>query len=60
MLKLVGQRLARGFATLIVVSGLIFAVTELAPRDLAANILGQRATLENVAAVRAELGLNRP
>ena len=60
MLKLVGQRLAFGFATLIVISGLIFAVTEVAPRDLAANILGQRATPENVAAVRAELGLDRP
>src|SRR5512147_1486875 len=60
MLKLLGQRLAPGFLTLIVVSGLIFAVTEWLPADLATNILGQSATPENVAAIRAELGLDRP
>src|SRR5688500_12934512 len=60
MLKLVGQRLALGFATLIVVSGLIFAVTEVMPRYLAANILGQQSTPENMAAIRAELDLDQP
>ena len=60
MLKLLGQRLVLGFLTLIVVSALIFAVTEWLPGDIAVNILGQSATPENVAAMRAELGLNRP
>ena len=60
MLKLLGERLALGFLTLIVVSALIFAVTEWLPRDLAANILGQQATPENVDEVRAELNLDQP
>jgi peptide/nickel transport system permease protein len=60
MLKLLGQRLVLGFLTLILVSALIFAVTEWLPGDLATNILGQSATPENVAAIRAELGLDRP
>jgi peptide/nickel transport system permease protein len=60
MLKLLGQRLLLGFLTLIVVSVLIFAVTEWLPGDIATNILGQQATPENVAAIRAELGLDRP
>ena len=60
MLKLLGQRLVLGFLTLIVVSALIFAVTEWLPGDIATNILGQSATPENVAAIRAELGLDRP
>ena len=60
MLKLLGQRLALGVLTLVVVSALIFAVTEWLPGDIATNILGQSATPENVAAIRAELGLDRP
>jgi peptide/nickel transport system permease protein len=60
MLRLLGQRLVLGFLTLLVVSLLIFAVTEWLPGDLASNILGQSATPENVAAIRAELGLDRP
>lgn len=60
MLKLLGQRLVIGFLTLILVSALIFAVTEWLPGDIATNILGQSATPENVAAIRAELGLDRP
>lgn len=60
MLKLLGQRLVLGVLTLVVVSALIFAVTEWLPGDIASNILGQSATPENVAAIRAELGLDRP
>jgi peptide/nickel transport system permease protein len=60
MLKLLGQRLVFGVLTLIVVSALIFAITEWLPGDIATSILGQRATPENLAAVRAELGLDRP
>jgi len=60
MLKLLAQRLALGVMTLLAVSVLIFLVTEALPGDLASNILGQSATPENVAAIRAELGLDRP
>lgn len=60
MLKLLGQRLALGLMTLIVVSALIFAVTEWLPRDLAADILGQRATPESIDEISAELELDRP
>ena len=60
MLKLLGQRLVLGFLTLVVVSALIFVLTDVLPGDIATNILGQSATPENVAAIRAELGLDRP
>lgn len=60
MLKLLGQRLLLSVVALIVVSALIFAVTEWLPGDVAANILGRQATPENVAALRAELRLDRP
>lgn len=60
MLKLLGQRLALGILTLLAVSILIFAVTEWLPGDIASNILGQQATPENLAAIRAELGLEQP
>ena len=60
MLKLLGQRLILGILTLILVSALIFALTDVLPGDIATNILGQSATPENVAAIRAELGLDRP
>lgn len=60
MLKRLGQRLALGIVTLLAVSILIFAVTAWLPGDVAANILGKQATPENLAAVRAELHLDRP
>ena len=60
MLKLVAQRLAFGALTLIAVSVLIFAATELLPGDVASAILGRQATPEAAAAIRAELGLDRP
>lgn len=60
MLKLVAQRLLFGALTLLAVSLLIFAATELLPGDTASAILGRQATPEAVAAIRAELGLDRP
>lgn len=57
---LVGERLALGVVTLIVVSALIFVGIELLPGDLAQQILGQSATPETVAAFRRELGLDQP
>jgi peptide/nickel transport system permease protein len=46
--------------TLIAVSILIFAATEVLPGDVASAVLGQGATPETLAVFRAELGLDRP
>jgi peptide/nickel transport system permease protein len=60
MLKLIARRLALGALTLLAVSALIFASTEILPGDVASAILGQSATPEALAAIWAELGLDRP
>lgn len=60
LLRLVAGRLLLGLGTLLVVSVLIFVGTQLLPGDLAQAILGQAATPEAVANIRAELGLDRP
>ena len=54
------RRLAIGFITLLVVSVLVFAGTEILPGDVAQIVLGQSATPESLAALRAELGLDQP
>jgi peptide/nickel transport system permease protein len=46
--------------TLIIVSMVIFSVTEVLPGDVATMILGQQATPEDLAALRVRMGLNRP
>ena len=58
--RLVLRRLALGLATLLVVSLLIYFAVELLPGDIAEAVLGRGATEETVAALRAELGLDRP
>ncbi|GJL86665.1 MAG: ABC transporter permease [Minwuia thermotolerans] len=60
ILKLIAQRLALGILLLLAVSVLIFVGTELLPGDVAQAILGQTATPEALANLRAELGLNDP
>ena len=60
MLTLFVRRSIYGALTLLVVSFIIFAATEILPGDVATAILGQSATEENVAAMRERLGLNRP
>ena len=57
MKRLVLQRVLAGVLTLWLVSVLIFVGTELLPGDVASAILGQSATPETVAALRASLGL---
>lgn len=57
---LLGERLALGLVTLVVISALIFVGVEFLPGDLAQQILGQSATPETVAAFRRELGLDQP
>jgi peptide/nickel transport system permease protein len=60
ILRLVARRLGLGVVTLFVVSILIFFAVELLPGDIAEAVLGQSATQETVAAMREQLGLDRP
>lgn len=60
MLRLIAERTALGLATLLAVSALLFIGTELLPGDVASALLGQQATPETLAVLRANLGLDRP
>ena len=60
MWMVVLRRLGLGIVTLWVVSILVFVGTEILPGDVAEAILGQSATPEAVAAIRAQLNLDRP
>jgi len=57
---LIIKRLALGLLLLLAISGVIFVGTELLPGDVAQSILGQSATVEAVANLRLEMGLDRP
>ncbi|MEZ3501422.1 ABC transporter permease [Pantoea sp. KPR_PJ] len=54
------KRLLLMIYTLLVVSLLVFGITQLLPADAAVTLLGQNATPEALAAVRERLGLNAP
>src|SRR5580704_9221594 len=58
--KLIAQRLAVALATLAFVSVAVFLATELLPGDVAEVVLGQSATPEAVAGLRAALHLDQP
>jgi len=60
IVKLIAQRVALGLMLLFAASILIFGGTMLLPGDVAQQILGQSATPESLANMRAELGLNDP
>lgn len=60
LLAFVARRVAAAVVTLFVVSILVFAGTEILPGDAASAILGRNASPENVAEVRALMGLDRP
>ncbi|MDE3121124.1 MAG: ABC transporter permease [Paracoccaceae bacterium] len=60
VLKLVTQRVALGILLLLAVSVLIFAGTQILPGDVAQAILGQQATPQALANLRAQMGLNQP
>mgnify|MGYP003382145192 CR=1 FL=1 len=60
ILKLVIQRLALGLLLLAAASVLIFVGTEILPGDVAQAILGQSATEQSLANLRADMGLDRP
>ena len=60
MMRMIWRRLGIGLVTLCVVSLIMFAGTEILPGDVAEIMLGMEATPESLAALRSELGLNRP
>jgi len=60
MIRLIFKRFLLGCFTLLLVSLLIFAGTQVLPGDVASAILGQDATPESLATLRANLGLNEP
>lgn len=60
MVALLVRRLLSGMATLWVVSVLVFVGTEILPGDVATARLGQVATPETIAAIRAEMRLDQP
>ena len=60
LLKLIAQRLALGLVLLFFASLLIFVGTQILPGDVAQSVLGQSATPEALANLRAEMGLDKP
>ncbi|MCQ4159662.1 ABC transporter permease [Roseomonas sp. GC11] len=58
--RLVAMRLGLGLVSLLLVSLAVFAITSLLPGDVAQELLGQAATPEAVAGLRASLGLDQP
>lgn len=59
LFKLLGQRVALGIFSLFAVSVIVFLAVGLLPGDIAEAILGQSATPETVAALRAQLGMDQ-
>lgn len=59
-LLLITKRLGAAALTLLLVSIVVFSITSLLPGDAAEESLGQSATPEAIAALRAELGLDQP
>ena len=60
MWSMILRRIAIGLLTLWVVSVLVFVGTEILPGDMAEVMLGQSATPDTLAALRTQLGLDRP
>ncbi|ADZ91693.1 ABC transporter permease [Marinomonas mediterranea] len=58
--RLIVNRLGIGVLTLFIVSIVVFTITSLLPGDAAQEMLGQSATPETLAALRAEFGLDQP
>ena len=60
ILVLLGQRIALALVSLLAVSVIVFAITAVLPGDAAQEQLGQEATPEALAAMRAQMGLDVP
>ena len=56
----IARRVLFGVVTLFVASVIIFAATQALPGDAARSILGRNATPESLAALRQQLGLDKP
>ena len=60
LLKLLAQRIGLACLSLLAVSVVVFAITGVLPGDAAQEQLGQEATPESLAALRAQMGLDVP
>ena len=60
MLTYVAKRLVATIPVMAIVAALVFALLRLAPGDPASIIAGAAATTQDVVAIRAKLGLDRP
>ena len=60
IVPLILRRAGSAIVTLLLVSIVIFTIASLLPGDAAQEVLGQSATAEQVAALRVEMGLDRP
>ena len=60
LLKLLVQRIGLACLSLLAVSVVVFAITGVLPGDAAQEQLGQEATPESLAALRAQMGLDVP
>lgn len=59
-MRYAGKKLISVLATLLIVSFLVFLAFAVIPGDAAVSKLGTQATPERIAALRAEMGLDRP
>ena len=57
---IISKRLGLGVLTMFMVSVIIFLAVNMLPGDFAQALLGQSATPEAVAAIRKDLGLDKP
>lgn len=60
LIPLILYRIGSALVTLFLVSAVVFTISGLLPGDAAQELLGQSATPEQVAALRHEMGLDRP
>ncbi len=60
MLRLIAERVGYALLTLLAISAIVFAGTSLLPGDVASAMLGQAATPEALAALRASMHLDQP
>jgi peptide/nickel transport system permease protein len=60
LFKLLAQRIGLALLSLLAVSVVVFAITGVLPGDAAQEQLGQEATAESLAALRAQMGLDVP
>mgnify|MGYP000592543201 CR=1 FL=1 len=60
MATYIARRLLQGIPVLLIITAIVFAVVAFIPGDPAAVVLGHAATPENVAALRKQMGLDKP